>query len=66
MNRIEKQIGNHVVIHDNDQSGALLSWQFFHPGTEVPMFIRHIDDYDRWQFKIKGTKEFNKAIWSLA
>ena len=66
MNRIEKQIGNHVVIHDNDQSGALLSWQFFHPGTEVPTFIRHIDDYDRWQFKIEGTKAFNKALWSYA
>lgn len=66
MNRIEKQIGNHVVIHDNDQSGALLSWQFFHPGTEIPMFIKHIDDYDRWQFKIDGTKAFQKAIWSHA
>lgn len=66
MNRIEKQIGNHVVIHDNDQSGALLSWQFFHPGTEVPMFIRHIDDHDRWQFKIEGTKAFNKALLSYA
>lgn len=66
MNRIEKQIGNHVVIHDNDQSGALLSWQFFHPGTEVPMFIHHIDDYDRWQFKLDGTKAFQKALWSYA
>ena len=64
MNRIEKQIGNHVVIHDNDQSGALLSWQFFHPDTEVPMLIRHIDDRDRWQFKMEGTKELNAALWT--
>ena len=64
--RVEKQIGNHIVIHDNDQSGAMLSWRFFHPGTEIPLFIKHIDDYDRWQFKIDGTKAFQKSLWSYA
>jgi hypothetical protein len=64
--RIEKHLGTHTIIHDNDQSGAMISWRFFHPGTEVPMLIKHIDDYDRWQFKLDGTKEFNKALWSYA
>lgn len=62
--RIEKHFDNHTVIHDNNESGAMLAWRFFHPGTEVPMFIKHIDDYDRWQFKLEGTKEINKALWS--
>lgn len=61
--RIENQ-GKHVVIHDNNKSGAMLAWEYFHPDTEVPMFIKHIDDYDRWQFKMEGTKAFNKALWS--
>ena len=56
----------HTIILDNNKSGAYLAWEFFHPGTEVPMFIKHIDDYDRWQFKIEGTKAFNKALWSHA
>jgi len=56
----------HVVIHNDNKSGALLAWEYFHPDTEVPMFIKHIDDYDRWQFKIEGTKAFNKALWSYA
>ena len=64
MNRIEKQIGNHTVIHDNDQSGAMLAWRFFHPGTEVPMLIQHIDDRDRWQFKLNGSKELHAAFAS--
>ena len=64
MNRIEKQIGNHTVIHDNDQSGAMLAWRFFHPGTEVPMLIQHIDDRDRWQFKMEGSKELHAALAS--
>lgn len=64
MNRIEKQIGNHTVIHDNDQSGAMLAWRFFHPGTEVPMLIQHIDDRDRWVFALPGSKELHAAIGS--
>lgn len=54
----------HWVELNNYKSGAMLAWEYFHPGTEVPMFIQHIDDYDRWQFKIEGTKAFNKALWS--
>lgn len=51
---------------DDTKSGAYLAWEYFHPGTEVPMFIQHLDDYDRWQFKLEGTKAFQKALWSYA
>lgn len=51
---------------DNNRSGAMLAWEYFHPDKEVPMLIKHIDDYDRWIFAIEGTKEFNKALWSYA
>ena len=56
----------HAITLDNNKSGAYLSWEYFHPGTKVPMLIQHIDDYDRWQFKLDGTKEFNKALRSYA
>lgn len=58
-------IANHVEL-DNTRSGALIAWEYFHPDKPVPLAIRHIDDYDRWQFKIEGTKEFVKALWSYA
>lgn len=58
-------IANHVEL-DNTRSGALIAWEYFHPDKPVPLAIRHIDDYDRWQFKFDGTKEFNKALWSYA
>ena len=57
-------LGRHYIKLHETKSGAYLAWEYFHPGTEVPLFIKHIDDYDRWQFKIEGTKEFNKALWS--
>lgn len=47
---------------DNNKSGALLAWEYFHPDTEVPMLIKHIDDRDRWQFKLDGSKELHAAI----
>jgi oligoribonuclease NrnB/cAMP/cGMP phosphodiesterase (DHH superfamily) len=56
----------HYICLDNNRSGALIAWEYFHPEKEVPMLIKHIDDYDRWQFKLEGTKEFNKALWSYA
>lgn len=56
----------HVVMLDNNKSGAMIAWEYFHPGKEIPMLIKHIDDYDRWIFKLEGTKEFNKALWSYA
>lgn len=59
-------LSRHDCILDNNKSGAYLAWEYFHPGEEVPMFIRHIDDYDRWQFQLECTKAFNKALWSYA
>ena len=51
----------HTIWLDNNKSGAMLAWEYFHPGTEVPMLIRHIDDRYRWQFKLGGSKEFHAA-----
>lgn len=53
-----------VIILNNDKSGAMLAWEHFHPDEKVPMFIQHIDDYDRWQFKMPDTKKFNIALKS--
>ena len=54
----------HVIVLDNNKSGALLAWEYFNPFLETPRLLRHIDDYDRWQFKLDGTREINKAIWA--
>ena len=55
---------NHYILLDNYKSGAMLAWEYFHPGTKVPMLIQHIDDRDRWQFKLEGSKEFHAALAS--
>ena len=50
---------------DDNKSGAMLAWEYFHPGTEIPLLIQHIDDRDRWQFKLEGSKELHAALSSL-
>jgi uncharacterized protein len=59
-----KPIGCHIVL-DNNKSGALLAWEFFHPDADVPQFIRNIDDRDRWQFKLEGSKEVHAFLQSI-
>lgn len=54
---------DHTIVLDDNKSGALLAWEFFH-GTEAPLLIRHLDDRDRWQFKMEWTKELNAALWT--
>ena len=54
----------HTIWLDNNKSGAMLAWEYFHPKTKVPMLIQHIDDRDRWQFKLEGSKELHAALAS--
>jgi oligoribonuclease NrnB/cAMP/cGMP phosphodiesterase (DHH superfamily) len=53
------------AIFDMDHSGAVLSWQYFHPGVEVPELLLHIEDRDLWRFKLEGTKEIHAGLCSL-
>jgi oligoribonuclease NrnB/cAMP/cGMP phosphodiesterase (DHH superfamily) len=52
------------IILDNSMSGAMLAWCYFHGGTNIPLLIQHIDDRDRWQFKMDGSKEVHAALQS--
>jgi len=64
--RYDKVTENLDILLDDSQSGAMIAWHYFVDADTVPTLIAHIDDYDCWQFKIPGTKEFNKFLWSLA
>lgn len=56
----------HTVILNSTACGALLAWEYFHPGETIPDLFAYIDDYDRWQFKFEETRALNKVIWSYA
>jgi len=47
---------------DMTKSGAMLSWEYFHPGKEPPKFIRYIQDRDLWKWELDYSKEFSAAF----
>lgn len=49
---------------ENTESGALLTWRYFYGDLVPPKFILHIDDRDRWQFKLPGTREIQANVFS--
>lgn len=54
----------HHIMLDNNKSGALLAWEYFHPGAEIPKLIQRIDDRDRWQFALPNSKEIHAFLQS--
>jgi oligoribonuclease NrnB/cAMP/cGMP phosphodiesterase (DHH superfamily) len=52
-------------IFDSTKSGAMLAWNWFHPGEEPPLLIAHIQDRDLWKFQMRGTREIQAAVFSF-
>ncbi|HUZ93227.1 MAG TPA: hypothetical protein VNG29_04535 [Candidatus Paceibacterota bacterium] len=38
-------------------SGAILAWNYFHPGKKSPMLLRYVEDYDLWRWRMPHLKE---------
>lgn len=49
---------------DMEKSGARLAWEWFHPGVEVPLFVRLVEDRDLWRFAIPDSKALNATFFS--
>lgn len=49
-------------IFDNDHSGAVLAWQYFHPNTDVPELLKYVEDVDLWRFALPESREFSTAL----
>ena len=50
------------TIFDMTKSGAILAWEFFHPGKEAPKFVQYITDRDLWKWELPYSKEFSAAF----
>ncbi len=49
-------------IFDNNHSGCVLAWQYFHPGTPVPNVLLYVEDHDIWKMALPEHHEFNVAL----
>lgn len=50
------------ALFDMDKSGAMLAWEYAHPGKAAPNIVDHVQDRDLWRFALHGTKEINASL----
>ncbi len=49
-------------VFDNNHSGCVLAWHYFHPDTPVPELLLHVEDQDLWRFALPENREFCVAL----
>ncbi len=49
-------------VFDNNHSGCVLAWQYFHPDTPVPELLKYVEDHDLWRFALTENREYNVAL----
>lgn len=49
-------------LYDLKHSGAVLSWQYFHPNRKVPALLKHIEDIDIWKLALPNTRELMASL----
>jgi hypothetical protein len=54
--------GLDFCVFDMNRSGAMIAWDYFHPGNKAPLLIEHIQDRDLWRFKLVGTHYVHLAL----
>lgn len=47
---------------NNNHSGSVLTWKYFHPDRPVPKLLLFIEDTDIWKFKYPETRNFISAL----
>jgi len=47
---------------DNNHSGSVLAWKYFHPEKAVPKLLLFIEDMDIWKWEYQETNRFIAAL----
>ncbi len=60
----EELRGLDYALFDLEKSGAVLSWEFFHPDEPVPELLRYVMDRDIWSHRLSNSREVFAALSS--
>lgn len=61
----ERRLKGLPYCHFNEEkSGAMLAWEYFHPNLPSGVLLYHVQDYDLWKFECERTIYFSKALTS--
>jgi len=58
-------IGLKDSIFDVQRSGAMITWQYFHPSENIPLLIKILQDRDLWQWQYPETAAATAALITL-
>jgi len=53
---------NIEMIAENENSGAVLAWKYFHPKKPLPAIAKYVEDGDLWKFHLPNAKEIIAVI----
>ena len=56
------KIPSELKVFDMKRSGAVITWNFLFPDTQLPKVLQHVQDRDLWTKIIEGTDEFTTYI----
>jgi nanoRNase/pAp phosphatase (c-di-AMP/oligoRNAs hydrolase) len=51
-------------VYDASRSGATIAWSYFHPGTEVPLMLRYVEDGDLYKFALPDSRALLAYLYS--
>jgi oligoribonuclease NrnB/cAMP/cGMP phosphodiesterase (DHH superfamily) len=51
-------------IFDMNKSGAMLTWEWFHPGQKPPRLLEYIQDRDLYRFDLPDSRAISSALFS--
>jgi hypothetical protein len=58
-----EELGDLDFAHfDMDRSGAMMAWDYCHPGQAPPPLIRYVQDRDLWRFELPHSREVTAAL----
>jgi len=49
-------------VLDNQKSGCMIAWEYYHPTQEPTRFFKYVEDRDIWKFQYPETKPFSLCL----
>lgn len=50
------------IVYDLTKSGAVLTYEYFNPGLDVPQTLQYIQDRDLWTWKLNDSESVNAGL----
>jgi len=51
-------------IRGSNNAAIALTWKYFYPDIEIPLWVNLIEDHDLWKFKLDNTEVFQSGLYS--